>query len=155
MAFDGSTLIDYTLYLNVLSLSQNEREKSAIVTTNITKETSTNYSTSKSFITPKTNAEDIADSESKKMYVNECTMLMNDSLLHFMDKDERKQKFRFKWPTWLLSYGGSGNTLTRVIREYITSIWSGSISGDGALVQMGDVSFVMFVVTFANLSPSF
>lgn len=72
------------------------------------------------------------------MSYTECINLMNDSLLHFMDANESNQIFKWHWPTWLLSYGGSGNTVTRIIIEYITSIWSGAI-GDPSLRRMGFV----------------
>ena len=141
--FDGSTLIDYCHYLNMLTLPHKQSESmyaNKAVNNNTTNPSqildgkTINYPPSKSLIVPPS----ISNVDASKVTkFSECTQSMNDSLLHFTDTDERKQKFRFKSPTWLMSYGGSGNTLTRVIIEYITSIWSGSTKGDDGLARLG------------------
>ena len=40
------------------------------------------------------------------------------------------KQIRHPHPSYLFSFGGSGNTLTRLMLEYVTNIWTGSIYGD-------------------------
>ena len=58
--------------------------------------------------------------------------------MHFINKLEQNEHvFRFNYPPLLLSYAGSGNTLTRLIIEYITNIWTGSVYNDSTLTEIG------------------
>ena len=58
--------------------------------------------------------------------------------MHFMNQFEQNENvFRFNYPPLLLSYGGSGNTLTRLIIEYITNVWTGSVYNDSTLKKGG------------------
>ena len=67
----------------------------------------------------------------------ECKSIFEMSENHFLTPPELKQKLRFKYPTYLFSHGGSGNTLTRLIIEEITSIWTGSPYHDRELLAIG------------------
>ena len=40
------------------------------------------------------------------------------------------KQIRHPHPSYLFSFGGSGNTLTRLMLEYVNNIWTGSIYGD-------------------------
>ena len=48
-------------------------------------------------------------------------------------RDNLKMKARFKHPSYLYSFAGSGNTWTRVLFQYITGIATGSMWKDQAL----------------------
>ena len=72
------------------------------------------------------------------MTLSDCISLIESDPIHFIATQERQSnKFRYKYPSYLASFGGSGNTLTRLIIEHITAIWTGSIYRDSLLLQFG------------------
>lgn len=56
---------------------------------------------------------------------------LNDFNLFFPDH------VRHPNAAYLFSYGGSGNTITRIVLEYITHIWTGSVFNDQTLYNIG------------------
>eukprot|EP01083_Nonionella_stella_P246850 856538_1 len=69
----------------------------------------------------------------------QCVSVFETVPHHFLSEMEVKEKLRFAYPTYLFSYGGSGNTLTRLLIEEITDIWTGSPYHDAQLYQLGFV----------------
>ena len=65
-----------------------------------------------------------------------CYTLINDDNIRFLD-EQSKTALRHSYPLFLFSYGGSGNTMTRLLLEYITNIWTGSIYRDPSLLKHG------------------
>eukprot|EP01083_Nonionella_stella_P192759 712323_1 len=62
---------------------------------------------------------------------NICNSILNDSQhIHFLTQPEMNKNFKYKYPTFLFSVPGAGNTFVRLILEYLTNIWTGSIYGD-------------------------
>ena len=47
------------------------------------------------------------------------------------------EQIRHPHPSFLFSFGGSGNTLTRLMLEYVTNIWTGTIYADPLLFRDG------------------
>eukprot|EP01083_Nonionella_stella_P104765 300675_1 len=54
----------------------------------------------------------------------------NTNITFMSSLTERTTKFRHKHPPLLISFGGSGNTFVRLLIEYITKIYTGSIYRD-------------------------
>ena len=57
--------------------------------------------------------------------------------IHLLNETEANLKLSFKYPTFLTSHGGSGNTLTRLLIEEITNIYTGSLYMDKKLQHRG------------------
>ncbi len=51
----------------------------------------------------------------------------NKTDVYFVNKFQRTNLLKHDFPPYLISYGGSGNTFTRLILEYITTFFTGSI----------------------------
>ena len=68
-----------------------------------------------------------------------CTQIVNDNNIKFLSESNinAPKDLRHQYPLFLFSYGGSGNTVTRLLLEYITNIWTGSISFDPFLIKNG------------------
>lgn len=67
---------------------------------------------------------------------SECTAIVGDDYIDFI-QDENKWILRHEYPLYLFSYGGSGNTVTRLLLEYTTNIWTGSIYHQRGLTHQG------------------
>ena len=59
--------------------------------------------------------------------------------IEFLKQSQMKTTtdFRHQYPIYLFSYGGSGNTMTRLLLEYTTNIWTGSVYNDKDLIHAG------------------
>ena len=81
-------------------------------------------------------ASDIILNERDKISWSTCNNLVNGSNIHLLsNKHERDLIFRHKYPPYLISYPGSGNTFTRILIEYITNIYTGSVFNDYVLIN--------------------
>ena len=58
--------------------------------------------------------------------------MINDKHIKFINRSQSYQNglLRHSYPLFLFSYGGGGNTMTRLLLEYITNVWTGSIFMD-------------------------
>eukprot|EP01083_Nonionella_stella_P159861 521948_1 len=72
----------------------------------------------------------IQDDEVDQLNFSECISLTNESAMHFVSEYELENNMRFEYPTYLFSYGGSGNTLTRLVIETLTNIYTGGMYHD-------------------------
>ena len=64
--------------------------------------------------------------QTQKQKLSICKATVNENSIHFIILFNETQIFRFNHPPLLMNYAGS-NTLTHLISEYITNVWSGSI----------------------------
>eukprot|EP01083_Nonionella_stella_P122044 366923_1 len=82
-------------------------------------------------------------SGSKSLNYQECTMIIDDASIQFMKGTNMTSMYttnvqlNHPYPIYLYSYGGSGNTLTRLLLEYITNIYTGSRYYDPDLLHTG------------------
>jgi len=77
-----------------------------------------------------------SSTESQERIVS-CNSLIGEDNISFIDRQNDADQFRHQHPSYLFSYGGSGNTVTRTIFEYITNIWTTSIYHDRELNRIG------------------
>eukprot|EP01084_Bolivina_argentea_P108618 194121_1 len=69
--------------------------------------------------------------------ISHCSTMVESTNMHFLRTNETEQKFLYEYPSYLFSHPGSGNTFTRILIEYITEIWSGSVYNDSQLRKSG------------------
>lgn len=70
---------------------------------------------------------------------DDCHSIVNDDNIGFRNRGmlSYPDQIRHPHPSYLFSYGGSGNTFTRLLMESVTNIWTGSTVGDPILKAEG------------------
>ena len=73
------------------------------------------------------------------VYYGSFNLSSNESLnMTFLDRtNDSLLLLRHPHPSYLFSYGGSGNTVTRIILEHVTNIWTASNFNDKELKKIG------------------
>lgn len=92
-------------------------------------------------------------SSSNKVNIAECQRIINKDSIHFMVGNNITNVYnnngytRHNYPIYLYSYGGSGNTMTRLLLEYLTNIYTGSIYFDPYLQKKAGFKGDRYVCT--------
>merc|ERR1712136_434057 len=68
-----------------------------------------------------------------------CSQVIDENAIGFLCDDQLTfpEKIRHPNPSYLFSFGGSGSTVIRLLMEYITNVWTGSIYNDKKLFNYG------------------
>lgn len=89
------------------------------------------------------------ESYTQPLTIEYCNTIINndpETLPHFLNLNistslsnlnEREIKLRHKWPPYLISYGGSGNSYIRLMIEYTTDIYTGAIYNEPEYEKLG------------------
>eukprot|EP01083_Nonionella_stella_P152031 486762_1 len=69
----------------------------------------------------------------------DCYSIVNEENIRFLDEStiHKYKDLKHNGSVYLASYSGSGNTMTRVLLEYTTNIWTGSIFGGPSYRKAG------------------